>query len=230
MRCQDASKCETLREGAVLSAVVSDGAGSATFGGEGAAIVCRTISQMARAHFAFSENLPTDDTLWSWVDEIRDQISLAASKREIPARQFSATLVATIVTAHQALIYHVGDGAVALRLNGEWKVPSWPETGEYASTTYFVTDEPSARLRITRVEGPADAVAAFSDGLERLALNFTSRDAHIPFFTGIFQPVAAANAPGRDRNLSAQLARYLDSPVVNERTDDDKTLVLAARK
>jgi ribosome maturation factor RimP len=30
--------------------------------------------------------------------------------------------------------------------------------------------------------------------------------------------------------LSSQLGRFLDSPKINERTDDDKTLVLATRK
>jgi hypothetical protein len=40
-------------------------------------------------------------------------------------------------------------------------------------------------------------------------------------------PLDTGNALGRDRDLSAKLAAYLDSSLVCERTDDDKTLVLA---
>jgi hypothetical protein len=44
-------------------------------------------------------------------------------------------------------VIHVGDGACAVRLNNarSWLVPSWPAQGEYASTTYFVTDDPKPR-------------------------------------------------------------------------------------
>jgi hypothetical protein len=33
----------------------------------------------------------------------------------------------------------------------------------------------------------------------------------------------------RPRRLTGELRRFLDSPAVNKRTDDDKTLVLATR-
>lgn len=230
LRCQDASICGALAGDTVLSVIVSDGAGSASYGGQGSALICRTISQLARTHFAQASDLPSDDDIWSWVDECRDRITLAATRRDTTARQFSATLVGAFITPTSVLIYHVGDGAVALRADGQWIVPSWPESGEYASTTYFVTDEPSPRLRITRLEIVVDGVAAFTDGIERLALNFAEQRPHTPFFTGIIQPIDVLQQVGRNAALAAKLAVYLDSPAVNERTDDDKTLVLAGRR
>jgi hypothetical protein len=228
-RCQDASKCEVLAGGKVLLAVASDGAGSAELGGEAAAIVCRRISEAARAHFSETSDLPSDEIIWSWIDEIRDCIALAANRRSVQVREFSATLVGTLVSHNQSLVFHIGDGAVGLRTNGIWQIPSWPEAGEYASTTYFITDE-NCKLRIFRAEYGANGIAVFSDGIERLALNFASRSAHAPFFTGIIQPVEQATKAGRDRDLSNKLTRYLNSEPVNERTDDDKTLILAVRK
>jgi len=209
--------------------MVSDGAGSASFGGQGAWITCRTIVEAARKHFAASPEMPSDDQCWSWVDEVRNRIACAANSRATEPRQFAATLVTVIASDTETLILHVGDGAAVLQANGGWEAPSWPENGEYASTTFFVTDEPVARLRITRAPR-AMAVAVFTDGIERLALDFASECPHAPFFDGIIRPVTRAEEPGRSRSLAASLARYLDSDAINERTDDDKSLILACRR
>jgi hypothetical protein len=70
----------------------------------------------------------------------------------------------------------------------------------------------------------------FSDGIERLVLKFESRTAHQPFFNSFIAPVRNGDAEGLNQNLSVLLRQYLDSPGVNARTDDDKTLILAALK
>lgn len=128
------------------------------------------------------------------------------------------------------MVMHVDDGAAVLRVDGEWGVPSWPANGEYASTTYFITDEPAPQLRLTRVAARPDAIAIFSDGLERLALKFSEGRAFAPFFEGIFKPVWNSKALGQDIKLSTTLKAYLNNPVINERTDDDKSLILASRQ
>lgn len=112
--------------------------------------------------------------------------------------------------------------------SASWEVPSWPAHGEYASSTYFVTDDPEPRLQFNSVEGEFTELAMFSDGIERLALDFLSKSASDRFFNPMFAPLARLG-PGRDRALSATLRQYLDSPRVLERTDDDKSLILARR-
>lgn len=228
-RCQDASHCIVTGPSNALLAVVSDGAGSATFGGQGAWITCRTVVDAARKHFASSSCLPTDEQCWSWLDDVRDRIAKAADGRGRASRQFAATLVAVIASEAETLILHVGDGSAVLFVDGEWQAPSWPENGEYASTTFFVTDDPGARLRITRAAG-ASAVAVFTDGIERLALDFASERPHPPFFDVIIRPIRDAEGYGRNGHLCGSLARYLDSAAINERTDDDKSLILACRR
>lgn len=228
-RGQDASACIVAGPSNALLAVVSDGAGSASFGGQGAWMTCRTIVQAARRHLVSSSEMPSDDQCWLWLDEARDRIGQAADRRGATPRQFAATLVAVIASETESLILHVGDGAAVLHVDGEWQAPSWPENGEYASTTFFVTDEPTPRLRITRTGG-ATAVAVFTDGIERLALDFASQRAHQPFFDGIVRPIKQVDGLGRIGPLSASLARYLDSEAINQRTDDDKSLILACRR
>ena len=211
----------------VLVSVVSDGAGSASFGRQGSAVVCRTISECTRKFFSNSTLLPTDDEVWAWIDLARDRIGAAARRRSSELRQFAATLVAVCATQSETMVLHIGDGAAVIRSEGCWQVPSWPAHGEYASTTYFVTDEPSPRLQIVRLPLAVDGLAVFSDGLERLVLSFGEQIAHAPFFNSMLKPIEATRTKGRLTPIG--LKRYLDSAAVNERTDDDKSLILAAR-
>jgi hypothetical protein len=46
----------------------------------------------------------------------------------------------------------------------------------------------------------------------------------------MFGPVRALEVEGIDTELSLGLEQYLASPTVCERTDDDKTLILATRR
>ena len=127
------------------------------------------------------------------------------------------------------VVAHVGDGAVVARgQDGNWRALSWPENGEYASTTYFVTDDPAPRLRIARLAPEFDAYAAFSDGIEDLALDHTAAMPHQPFFRSMIAPLDGNEAFGKDPSLSSALAKFLDSDRVCARTDDDKSLILAS--
>jgi hypothetical protein len=147
-------------------------------------------------------------------------------------RDFACTLVAVIADAKQAVTVHIGDGAIVGRSdNGSLQTLSTPDHGEYASTTYFLTDErvDGSSLRIRRHLGGYTSLALMSDGLERLALSMHDCAAFEPFFNGIFAPVRDSKSKGFDAALSAKLRQYLDSDPVNARTDDDKSLVIAHR-
>ncbi|CAM2143379.1 Protein phosphatase 2C domain-containing protein [Pararobbsia alpina] len=105
----------------------------------------------------------------------------------------------------------------------------WPESGEYANTTYFVTDPDAiAHLHAAMIEAP-DEVSLLTDGLQRLALVFATREAHSPFFEPMFAALRGVD-PSRCVQLNSELARFLSSPAINARTDDDKTLVVATRR
>ncbi|WP_064811687.1 MULTISPECIES: PP2C family serine/threonine-protein phosphatase [unclassified Rhizobium] len=233
-RLQDAKRCfvKTTRAGEpVFCGIVSDGAGSAKFGGEGASLVCRTLATGARHYFETANNLPDDETIWSWIDDARDRISTAAGKRDLTPRDFAATLVFVLATPEEVAVCHIGDGAIVGREahTGEWVTLSSPENGEYASTTYFITDE-QPRARFKRHDGDFDAVTLFSDGIEGLVIDSKTGSPHPGFFQPVIRPLEASEDDGRQMLLSMQLAQFLDSSRINERTDDDKTLVVACRR
>jgi hypothetical protein len=230
-RLQDAQACFSARFGdqTCFFAVVCDGAGSAEFGGQGASLVCRTLRTAARRHFASTGALPSEELLTAWIDKARDRIFAVSVRRGKLPRDFAATLICVFSLGSETVIAHVGDGCAVLRIRdgGAWQAPIWPDHGEYASTTTFVTDEPQPKVRIERLSETASAVVVFTDGLERLALDFQARVPSPKFFDGICQPLDRINQPGRQAVLSRQLRDYLGSAQINARTDDDKTLVLA---
>jgi hypothetical protein len=218
--------------GPVFIAVVSDGAGSALRADIGSKITSITMLRMARDFLRQSPRSELDEeTTWEWLDAIRDRINAEAECVRLKPRDFAATIIGIIADTSGVTIIHVGDGAVVVKdSNSEtWSVPSWPYQGEYASTTSFITDDPQPRLDFVAMDCPISAFAIFSDGIERMVLDFANRTPHTPFFERMVKPVMALSNPGRDAALSTALQSYLSSPAVCERTDDDKTLILGAR-
>lgn len=232
-RLQDAHSTKLFRDGGrVFGSVVSDGAGSADYGGQGASIVCRTISSALRDYLKSNSDIPPAGLILDWVDLVRDRINAIAERRDLLARDFAATMVFVVSDGSSSLFAHIGDGGTAIQeaATQKWITPTWPNQGEYASTTFFITDDAAPPIRICQTEFDISAVAIFSDGLERLALNFSEQEPHEPFFDAMIRPLEKSDSIGRDRRLCDDLLRFLDSDRVNKRTDDDKTLVLAARK
>ncbi len=107
------------------------------------------------------------------------------------------------------------------------QLPLTPMVGEYTNMTHFITDEDAvSRLETFTSTERAHKVAAFTDGIQRLALNMLDNSPHVPFFTPFFNGLASATQEQLDL-LPELLKQFLSSPAVNERTDDDKTLALA---
>lgn len=232
--CDDFGACVEVMGPAddALIAVVSDGAGSAKYSSIGARIVSRVCTANAAQHLRSGKPLLdiSTDVIKDWLDEVRDRISSIAQSRGAVRRDFASTVVGAVVGEASAVFFHVGDGAAVYRQTkkDEWVVASWPAQGQFASTTYFVTDDPEPCCRLTALDHRVSDFSIFTDGLERLVLDFTKQEAFSPFFERMIAPLSGRD-PGRSRYLSRQLDAFLDGKAVCEKTDDDKTLLLASR-
>ena len=142
------------------------------------------------------------------------------------------SLLVAVIGKEAAAFLQIGDGAmVATDETGEWSWIHWPQRGDYANSTFFVTEsDASDQMAFDLVRLSINDVAVFTDGIEPLVLHYATKTVHSPFFDAMFAPVRASNAAGLDESLSAGLERYLAAPRVCERTNDDKTLILAARR
>ena len=230
--CADACAVRVLpmaEHGALLVAVAADGAGTSEHAPDGARLACEAILAQAELRAGSGGDLSTfvrEDVL-EWLEAARCRIAEAARSRALEMRDFSCTLLAALVDEASAVFFQIGDGAVVYRREGEEYRPAlWPQSGEYANCTWFVTDDDAAeRVQMTVAEN-VDEVALLTDGLQGLALRFGSREAHGPFFEPMFARLRGENEA---EGLVDELKAFLGSTSVNQRTDDDKTLALATR-
>ncbi len=230
--CQDYClvKEVSLESETVLIAVCADGAGSAAHADVGSRIACETFAESILSELKRTPALRVlsrDDAL-RWLGEVRAQLSAQAETMEVETRQLACTLLAAIVGEKSAAYIQVGDGAIVVKCDGDYRVVFWPQRGEYANTTTFVTQEDCANdACFESHESVVHDLAMFTDGIQMVALSYAQKAAHSPFFAALFEQLrSVADA----HVLTVPMRLYLNSNVINQRTDDDKTLILAARK
>jgi len=234
--CQDANGCQihaTPTGEIVLAAVVADGAGSAVCGGEGAATTCRALLGLMVEHLDTGKSVEevTRDTALSWINTIQGLLEEEGKAVARERRDFACTLLGFLAGECHAVCLQIGDGVMVVSDSEEHAYGHifWPDRGEYANTTHFVTEDDAAEhLQFESVKRRVVEAALLTDGLQAIALNYQAQVAHEPFFKGLFAPLQAVEE-GCSRELSESLQTFLSSARVNEKTDDDKTLVLASR-
>jgi hypothetical protein len=229
--CQDCHSVRILGEGAANTfiACVADGAGSAKYSEEGSAIVCERIVENAAAFFDSCGNFDALQAadVKKWCEDARQTIEASAESRECSTREFATTICAAIISPTRSYFFQIGDGAMILGSEGTYGVVFWPQSGEYANSTNFLTGEKyQEHLEFLAVETQISDLALFTDGIERLALVFECQTPHPPFFEPLFRTLRSTDNP---EDLSKDFCRFLQSDSVKARSDDDKTLVLASR-
>ena len=234
--CQDACRHLRLRTagGPVLVGVVCDGAGSAAHSDVGSALAADTFVDLVQSHFERGGNLVDVDaqTASGWLAKVAETLEVHADQFDRAVRDYACTLVAAVVGEDAAAFLQVGDGAIVVSQGDTdgWSWVFWPQHGEYSNTTNFVVSPDLAEVTdFALTPGRVREFAVFSDGIENLVLHHATRTVHEPFFERVMTPLRASTAIGHDGSLSEGLGRYLDTAQFNDRTDDDKTLLIATR-
>ncbi len=166
-------------------------------------------------------------SLMHWCKLSRAALAASALRR---AGIYDTVRLGAVVSAHAAAYLQIGDGAIVVATEepGEYTWVFWPQHGEYANSTYFLTQDAASEALMFETGPPVQEVAIFSDGIERLVLDMVARTVHSPAFRPVFQWLAKT-APEAAQETGQALAAYLSSDHVTSRTDDDKTLVMATR-
>jgi len=239
--CEDAHRCEVLQTAAgeaVLAAFVSDGAGSALRAEAGSELACSLALDEVRNHLAAGGGIADLDIpfVTAWLARLRTEVIARAEAEGLRPREFACTLLGAVVGSTTAAFFQIGDGAIVvsapkgqdMKQTEEYRWVFWPASGEYENSTYFATEANAAEhLQHAYVEQPIDELALFSDGLQRLVLDFRNRTAPAPFFRSMLSWVRTDSGA---EPLSDRLSEHLSSPLINDRADDDKTLILATRR
>ncbi len=230
--CQDRHRVQ-VTPGGVLIAVVSDGAGSARFGGEGATLLCEQVSHALAEHVGRGVPRAFDaegvrHAVETGITAAREAAEAMGVAEDVGLDAFHATLVGAVAAPGiGGWFFHIGDGAALAiaREDARWQL-SPPENGEYADTTFFFTEaEWRSNLRLSPIEPGFDTIFVMSDGVTELGLkqNGGASEPFMPFFEPIDRFLAGASREEGEQALMATL----DSSAMRERTGDDKTLVWA---
>lgn len=233
--CQDRLGCEIVetKNGEVLIAVVADGAGSTTDGQVGAEIACQFFIQEA-TDFLNSQDASVSSLNLNfgklWISFFQKKIAEIAEKEKKTIRDFASTLVGAIVGAENSAFFQIGDGGIVFSTSGEaksYKFAIAPEESEYVNITEFLTDENAVeKLRFAVINERIEDLILFSDGIFAVAVDYQTSQPHEPFL----MPMIAPLRNGSVNNLNEKLVNFLSSPKMNEKTDDDKTIILASRQ
>lgn len=234
--CQDRFACEvvkTVAEGEVLIAVVADGAGSTTDGQIGAQVACEIFTEEV-ADFLNTKDASikslNEDFGRRWISYFQQKIAVTAQGNKKELRDYASTLVGAVIGERSAVFYQIGDGGIVFSVSGEAKSYHFaiaPVESEYVNVTDFVTDETAAeRLRFKLVEEAVEDLILFSDGIYAVAVDYQNNQPHEPFLMPMIAPLRKGSAPN---GLNEKLENFLASPKINEKTDDDKTIILASR-
>jgi hypothetical protein len=165
-----------------------------------------------------------------WLNMLRREIALRAEVEGAQPRDFACTALGAVVAPQRAIFFQVGDGAIIVSgpESRDYSWVFWPQHGEFANQTNFVTqDNLSDILNFDVVEGRINELAIFTDGIERLVLDFRTKTVHGPALESIFEWLSTKNP--REEEACNVLAAYLASEQIKKRTDDDKTLIMATR-
>ncbi len=203
---------------------LADGAGSAKFSAIGSKIVVSEFCTRLRA-LPLAPELVSRDIIAALVRDIRERIKTEAEILGCDVRELSATLLAGCVSEKASWFFQIGDGAIVGFKDGTYSALTWPTNGEYANSTVFVVSEDwEKHCQFVSVAARLTEVSAFTDGLQDLILLHADKSVHTPFLRDLFSQIRAiADA----KILATPLRTFLESKPVNERTDDDKTLVLS---
>lgn len=136
------------------------------------------------------------------------------------------TLLACLWEHRRLLVAQVGDSSLLLRRQGRWQLVLPPARGEYANETTFL--RPNIRPQELQLwMAPADTIEAligFSDGLEAAFLD--GLQPHAPLAELVLQEHRRHRGWHGYRSW---LAHSLADPALAALSDDDRTLVVAAR-
>ena len=228
--CQDSGLGRQIGE--VIVIALADGAGSAKFSDEGSRVVVETTLEFFANFFAghpqpglLLEELDiTDGRLL--LKLIRQKLENFANDRSSALHEYASTMLVGIIHHSGSCFYQIGDGVWCVSKSNVLAAATWPQQGEYAGQTDFVTSKiAEASLQFAFIKGSIDFAVGMTDGLERLALDFRCCVPH----RGFCEPLINGLLEAKDQSaLKHQLDLFLESSRILERTDDDKTLALIA--
>ncbi|MCU0443352.1 MAG: protein phosphatase 2C domain-containing protein [Microscillaceae bacterium] len=252
--CQDAYTFRGLKSGWGV-AVVSDGAGSASYADLASQVIVNEALTLFLAwidKYTVTTKLP-DYATWQDVTMqkfrlIKEYLAKYCQNQKIDLAQASATLMVLVFAPQGLLVSHIGDGRGAYqRASGEWQALFKPYKGEYANETVFLTSDiwtnPSQYIDCQVISEPYRAFALLTDGMERHSFVCNAWDEALQKYLDPNEPFANFFNPlvnhlqqmqkkgAKSSEIQEKWLKFLNEG--NEKIKqepDDKTMILGVRE
>ncbi|MEB3173646.1 MAG: PP2C family serine/threonine-protein phosphatase [Cyanobacteriota bacterium] len=237
--CQDACLYRRQPSGLLLGAV-ADGAGSAAYSQLGAELAVResldylarweTFLQRRRRRFLpWLKDLTPDQRrkfFAKLLRFLRRSLACLAAQEGVEYKSLASTLLVFIAGPEGVAAMQIGDGFMVVRAQtGDYELLFHPDKGEYINETTFITSANALEdIQSSVYERSPHFICAATDGLEKVAIKYQDWSAFGPFF----QPLETFLTEIKDPEAEDEyLQNFLQSERLNQRTQDDKTLLIA---
>ena len=224
--CQDFQDVRVIERDSdeILLIAISDGAGSAKHSHVGSKAAVDALLNRAAALIKSVQDVSESDVR-EWFRETISHLDQTARCHDSDLREFDCTLLFAAVSKGGGAFAQIGDGAWVFERDGTIETATWPTSGEFVNQTIFVTGgDAFDAFQFRKVNSEIHRFAGFTDGIQPIALLLSTKTVHQPFFAPMFEDLDSTDDI---EMLNSCLANFLNSRKVNDRTSDDKTLVLA---
>jgi hypothetical protein len=209
---------------------LADGAGSARFSEHGAETVvaagCGFVTAALKPGHLAEQSLDGHELLAHLID----RLNATASRMNCELKDLASTFLCVALTEQSFIAVHIGDGVIGAERGGELEVVTFPDNGEYANVTTFVTSRDAASsMQVVHGDlGEYTGFVLMSDGTADSLFNF-ERGTVASACRTLFRIVS--EAPTRSVANPAfrkDLQRIMDLQI-REATDDDCSIGILAR-
>ena len=221
--CQDKT-CTFFRNG-VSTIALADGAGSASLSHFGAQTtvehICAELSEKFDQFFSEQDGVLVKRQL---TEGVLQALMVKAIELGCELKELASTLLFVSVRDDRFIIAHIGDGVIGYCRNGELKIASEPENGEFANTTVFTTSK-DALASMKLIKGTLGEITGFvlmSDGSEAGLYNKKEKR-----LADILRKVMSMSIILSAEKIQEQLRLSLEN-VISKATSDDCSIAVMA--
>jgi hypothetical protein len=232
--CQDFHDWAILTED-VLAITVADGAGSANKAEIGSCIAAQTAINYIKDRSSLPAPMDNDAVWNEFLKEAfkasRESLMAYSHRHGLTLSDLATTLILVLASPEVCAVAQLGDGIAVGRDNqGTLFSLTTPQRGEYVNEANFLTSARALEdIEVFVHRKPLTHIAVISDGLQRIGLRMPGCEPFPGFFSPIFTFISGISSD-KDSEDQEELLKFLKSERIKDRTDDDLTLVVAAKE
>lgn len=230
--CQDAVCYERISDQIIIGAV-SDGMGSARRSDVGSKLAVQTALSQIKSTQCWLNQPKNDEGAREIFRSVLGQVQAALKKEAenggYSVKDLNCTLLAFVATPEWLAAMQVGDGLIVVRPKGrDYQLLFMPDKGEFCNETTSVTSSHALEeMEVCVKSGSYEFICAATDGIENISL---VKPENWRPFEGFFKPLEeqimlSTNSIAHKKK---EIEDFLNSEQINQKTDDDKTLLLCA--